>query len=220
MENIKTHLKGIRNVLLCYVLTVVLAWAAFPLIVIALSGYMTPDFWFSVYTLFSTVVFCIITYCIMHGFGEDDRKPYKWVRYPWKGLVCGAISFVIIVLLEYVMIGVANEYVIVSHPKFVIEVLNAYVRIALCMPFYWFFRLIEGPVGVLCPIPSVSYWNCLIPGVLIIGIAGFGYFMGFTGRRIIKWDIKNKFLHNLLYPKPKRVRKEEKERRKAAKKKQ
>jgi hypothetical protein len=59
----------------------------------------------------------------------------------------------------------------------------------------------------------------LIPGVLIIGIAGFGYFMGFTGRRIIKWDIKNKFLHNLLYPKPKRVRKEEKERRKAAKKK-
>lgn len=219
MENIKTHLKGIRNVLLCYGLTVVLAWAAFPLIVIVLSGYMTPDFWFSVYTLFSTLVFCIITYCIMHGFGNDDRKPYKWVRYPWKGLVCGAITFVLIVLLEYLLIWVANEHVIVSHPKFVIEVLNAYVRMALYMPFYWLFRLLEGPAGEICPIPSVSYLNCLLPGILIIGIAGFGYYMGYTGRKIIKWDIKNQFLRSIIYPKPKRVRREERARKKAMKKK-
>lgn len=215
MENFKTHLKGIRKVLLCYVLTVVLAWAAFPLIVIVLSGYMSPDFWFSIYTLFSTIICCIITYLTMHGFGSDDRKPYKWVRYPWKGLVCGAITYVIIVLLEYLMIWVANEHVVVSHPQFVIETLNAYVRMALYMPFYWFFRLIQGPAGAVCPIPSVSYLNCLLPGILIIGIAAFGYWMGYTGRRIIKWEIKNRFLRSVLYPKPKRVRKEEKARKKA-----
>lgn len=219
MENLKTHLKGIRKVALCYILTVVLSWAAYPLIVIVLSGYMTPDFCLSIYTLFSTIIFCIITYLTMHGFGQNDRKPYKWARYPQKGLVCGAVTYILIVLLEYIMIGVSNEYVIVSHPQFVIETLNAYVRIALFMPFYWFFRLIQGPAGEVCPVPSVSYLNCLIPALFVIVIATFGYWMGFTGRRIIKWEIKNRFLNNILYPKPKRVRKEEKARRKALRKK-
>lgn len=218
MENVKTHWKGIGKILLCYILTVLLSWAAFPIIVLVLSGYATPDFCLSIYTIFSTVIFCVITYLTMHGFGQEDRKPYKWVRYPAKGLVCAAITYVLIVLLEYILIWIANEYVIVSHPQFVIETLNAYVRIALFMPFYWLFRLLEGPAGELCPVPSVSYLNCLLPALLVLSIAAFGYWMGFTGRRIIKWDIQNRFLRRILYPKPKRVRQEEKARRKAAKK--
>ncbi len=219
MENIKTHCKGIGKLLLCYVLTVLLSWAAFPLIMIVLSGVATPDFCQSIYTVFATVVFCIITYLMMHGFGEEDRKPYKWARYPLKGLVCGAITYGVLVLLEYVMIAIANEYVIVSHPQFVIETINAYVRMAVMMPFYWFFRLWEGPVGEICPVPSVTYWNCLIPLLLLVGVATLGYWMGYTNRRIIKVDIQNRFLRSIFYPKPKRVRKEEKARRKALRKK-
>lgn len=219
MENVKTHWMGIRKVLLCYILAVLLSWAAFPIIMIAFSGIATPDLCFSIYTLFSTLIFCIITYLTMHGFGSQDRKPYRWVRYPTKGLVCAVIAYVGIVLLEYILIAVANEYVIVSHPKIVIEVLNAYVRLFLYMPFYWLFRLIQGPANEFCPVPSVTYLNCLIPAVPVLCVSALGYWMGFTGRRIIKRDIQNTFLRSILYPKPKRVRKEEKARRKAARKK-
>lgn len=207
--NLKTHVVGARKVLFCYMLTVALSWAAFPIIVILTSdlvfgGRVTADFCLSIYSLFTTLILCIITYLTLHGFGEKDRKPYRWARYPLKGLVCAAAAYAVVVLLEWLMIQIANRYIIVTHPKFVIETLNAYARMVFGMPFYWLFRLLEGPAGVLCPVPSVTYTNILLPGVLVLAVSAFGYWMGYSGRRIIKVQIENKFLRRILYAGPKR----------------
>lgn len=218
MNNLKTHLKGIRNVLLCYLLTVLLSWAAFPIIVIVLSGIATPDFCFCVYTVFCTVILAVITYIIMHGYGEEDTKPYRYARYPLKGLAVAAMAYIVIIGLEHLMISYANKNVIVHHPTFAIETLNGYVRLILFMPFYWLFRVIEGPQTGICPVPSVTYLNCVIPGAIVLAVSCFGYLMGFTGHRIFKGEIKNKFLRQLLYPKPKHVREEDKRREKEKKK--
>lgn len=212
-DNFRTHLDGFGKVMLCYVLTVILSWAAYPIIVIVLSGIATPDICLSIYTFISMVIYCIITYLLMHGYGEKDLKPYKWVKYPLKGLVCGAAAFFLIAMIEHLMIMIANKYVIVNHPTFNIETLNAYVRVAFMMPFYWLFRLLEGAPNPACPVPSATYLNSFLPGVIIVIPPMFGHFMGQSGRRIFKGEIKNSFLRAILYPKPRRVRKEEKKRR-------
>lgn len=218
-DNIKTHLDGFGKVMLCYVLTVILSWAAFPIIVIVLSGIATPDICLSIYTFISMMIYCIITYMLMHGYGEKDLKPYKWVKYPMKGLVCGAFAALLIILIEHIFILIANKYVIVNHPTFNIETLNAYVRIAFMMPFYWLFRLLEGKPDALCPVPSATYLNSFLPGIIIILPAMLGYLMGQSGKRIFKGEVKNKVLRAILYPKPKRVRQEEKKRKEEERKK-
>ena len=203
MANVKTHIYTVGRCLLAYFMTAVLAWAAVPLIIILPSGYVEPDTCMVVYSAIVTVIMLIITYILLHSVGEKDRKPYSWARYPAKGLIGAAIAFVLITALGWLVIWLANKYVVVHHPKFVIETLNGYLRLAVYMPFYWLLRLIEGPAGEICPVPSVTYLRAALCGLLIIPPAAFGYWMGFGGRRIFKGEISNKTLRRILYQEPK-----------------
>ena len=90
------------KVLYAYFLAVALGWAAFPIIVIALSQYAQLYVVLSVYTFVVTLVFICILYMMMHGFGELDRKPYQWARYNMKGFACAAAAFALIVLAEII----------------------------------------------------------------------------------------------------------------------
>lgn len=109
MLNIKTHVQGMGKVLYAYFLAVALGWAAFPIIVIALSQYAQLYVVLSVYTFVVTLVFICILYMMMHGFGELDRKPYQWARYNMKGFACAAAAFALIVLAEIIMILLADQ---------------------------------------------------------------------------------------------------------------
>lgn len=121
----------------------------------------------------------------MHTFGNQDRKPYKWARYKAKGLVCGAIAFLVIYGLECLSIVIAQEFFIVQHPVYVIESVNAYVRLFLYMPFYWLYVIINGfPEENIVPV--VQYLTAIIPAVVSALIAGFGYLMGYKDIKIIK----------------------------------
>ena len=100
------------KVLYAYFLAVALGWAAFPIIVIALSQYAQLYVVLSVYTFVVTLVFICILYMMMHGFGELDRKPYQWARYNMKGFACAAAAFALIVLAEIIMILLADKYII------------------------------------------------------------------------------------------------------------
>jgi len=203
MANVKTHIYAVGRCLLAYFMTAVLAWAAVPLIIILPSGYVEPDTAMTVYSAVVTAIMLIITYILLHGVGEKDRKPYNWARYQAKGLVAAAIAYVLITAIGWLVIWLANKYVVVHHPKFVIETLNGYLRLAVYMPFYWLLRLIEGPVREICPVPSVTYLRAALVGLLTVPPAAFGYWMGFNNHRIFKGEISNKTLRRILYQEPK-----------------
>ncbi|MBP5633246.1 MAG: hypothetical protein J6Y21_10855 [Clostridia bacterium] len=203
MKNISTHLKGMRTCLLSYLMALVIAWAAYPLIIIVLIGYIDPDISLSIWSLIVTIVYVTVCYQLMHSFGEKDRQPYDHARYGLKGLVCAALAYAVVTAAGFLVIVIANKYVIVHHPKFVIETLNGYLRLAVYMPFYWLMRLLEGPKGEICPVPSVTWLRAVIGGLVMIPSSAFGYWMGFTGRRIFKGEIKSPLLRRILYPKPK-----------------
>ncbi len=205
-NNILTHVKGTGWCLLSYFMGVILSWAAYPLIMIALHNIIAPDLSQSIYTLVNFLIYLIIAYLLLHGFGERDRKPYNWVRYPLKGLVCALFAWLLINAVGFLVIFLANKYVIVHHPKFVIETLNGYLRIVVYMPFYWLLRLIEGAPHELCPIPSATYLRGLLVTLLTLPAPAFGYWMGFTGRRIFKRELKSPFLRRLVYSEPKKKR--------------
>lgn len=204
MKNILTHVKGTGTCLLSYFMAVVLSWAAYPLIMIVLIGYIDPDICLSVWSLIVTLVYFVIAYQLMHGFGEKDNKPYRFARYSLKGLVCAALCYAVVTALGFLVIFLANKYVVVHHPKFVIETLNGYLRMGVYMPFYWLMRLMEGPKGEICPIPSVTYLRATLAGLLLLPSGAFGYWMGFTGRRIFKGNVKSPFLRRLFYSTPKK----------------
>lgn len=204
MKNILTHVKGIGTCLLSYFMAVVLSWAAYPLIMIVLIGYIDPDISLSIWSLIVNIIYFVIAYQLMHGFGEKDSKPYRYARYELKGLVCSGAAYVLLTGVGFLIIFLANKFVIVHHPKFVIETLNGYLRMGVYMPFYWLMRLIEGPKGEICPIPSVTYLRAMLAGLLVLPAGAFGYWMGFTGRRIFKGNVKSPLLRRLVYPAPKK----------------
>ncbi|MBO4325717.1 MAG: hypothetical protein J5950_00405 [Clostridia bacterium] len=204
MKNILTHLKGMKTCLLSYLMALVISWAAFPLIIIVLTGYIDPDISLAVWSLIVTLVYLTVGYQLMHSFGEKDRQPYDHARYALKGLVCSVLAYVIVTALGLLVIYLANEFVIVHHPKFVIETLNGYLRLAVYMPFYWLMRLMEGPKGEICPVPSVTWLRAVLGGLVMLPAGAFGYWMGFTGRRIFKGEIKSPLLRRILYSTPKK----------------
>ncbi len=203
-DNVKTHIKGAGKCLLSYFMAAVLAWAAYPLIMIVLIGYIKPDLCLSIYTLVTFLIYLVIGYQLMHGFGEKDMKPYGWARYPLKGLVCAAICYVIVSAVGCVIVFVADKYVVVHHPKFVIETLNGYLKLAVYMPFYWILRLVEGAPREICPVPDVTYLRALAAGLLTLPAPAFGYWMGFRGKRIFRGEVKNPLLRRLFYSSPKK----------------
>lgn len=206
MPNLKTHIQGIGKVLYAYFLAVAMSWAAFPIIVITLARSAQIYVILSVYTFISTVLFICILYLMMHGFGEMDRKPYKWARYEMKGFVCALCAFAVVVLAELLVIFLADQYIIVRHPYFMITSLNHYAKLVLFMPFFWFFRMISPPTPESI-VPEVTELSCLFPGLLVAVVAGIGYVMGYHGIRIVKNPPKNEFLRKLIYGGPKKKKK-------------
>lgn len=205
MLNIKTHMHMIGKMLYAYFLAVALAWAAFPVIIIFLSKFQFYVV-LSIYTLFVTLVLVSIMYITMHGCGETDRKPYKWVRYNAKGFVCGAIAFAAIVIAEFIVIYLADRYLIVRHPYFTIASFNHYAKLILYMPFFWFYRMIaSAPVETI--VPEVTVLTCLAPSAAVILSGGIGYMMGFHGIRIIKNPPKSDFIRKFIYGGPRKKKK-------------
>lgn len=201
MQNIKTHLQGIGKVLYVYVLAIAISWAAFPVIIVAFQQYGQLYVILSVYSAVVTFVFTCMLYLIMHGFGEMDRKPYKWARYNMKGFVCGIIAFAIIMIAEIIIIALADEYIDVRHPFFSITAINHYAKLILYMPFLWIYRIIS-PATEESVVPEVTEASCIIPVVFFVLAAGIGYIMGYHGIRIFKKTPTNKFLRKFLYGGP------------------
>lgn len=199
--NIKTHISGIKIVLHYYLMGVALSWAAFPVIcIVSLRLEWNVDIIQKFYSIFAMLLYTILAYIGMHGFGESDRRPYKWARYKMKGFVCGAVAFLIIYCLECIAIALANKYFIVEHPYLAIEGINAYITQILYMPFFWFYELLS-PASVI--IPPVNYLTGLAPLLYITAVAGFAYLMGYSNKYIIKKKPNGKLAQFLFYRKPK-----------------
>ena len=167
MSNIKTHLKGMGKLVYVYFLAVAISWAAFPVIVITLQQYAQVYVVLSIYTFISTLVLIAMLYITMHGFGEADRKPYSWMRYNLKGFVCGLLTFIAVLLVEEIVIMLANEYIVVKHPFLTIESLNHYAKLVLYMPFFWFYRIISPPTEVSV-VPDITHFTALFPGLIFV----------------------------------------------------
>lgn len=206
MSNIKTHLKGMGKLVYVYLLAVAISWAAFPVIAITLQQYAQIYVVISVYTFISTLVLIAMLYITMHGFGEADRKPYEWKRYNLKGFVCGLMAFIAVLLVEEIVILLANEYVVVKHPFLTIESLNHYAKLVLYMPFFWFYRIISPPTEVSV-VPDITNITALLPGLIFVIVSGIGYLMGFHGVRIVKNPPKGKFIRKFLYGGPHKPKK-------------
>ena len=83
-----------------------------------------------------------------------------------------------VVLLQYVVIAVANEAFIVQHPQFDIGSINSYIRMILYVPLFWLYSLFKDG-GVI--IPQVTHLTALIIIPFISLFAGLGYWMGLSG---------------------------------------
>lgn len=196
--DLKTHLLGMRSVLHYYLMGVAVSWAGFPIIcMLSVRLYWTVDKIQTFYSVFSVVAYAILTYLGMHDFGEHDRRPYKWSRYKAKGLICGAMGFAVIYIAEVVLIFAANKFIRVQHPIINIEGLHGYVTQILYMPFFWVYKMIDPEIII----PSVGYLNALLPGIYVIIVNGFAYWMGYTDKVLIKHKPKGKLAQRLFYGK-------------------
>lgn len=192
----KTHLLGMRSVLHYYFLGVAVSWAGFPIIcMVSVRLYWTVDKIQTFYSVFAVVAYAILTYLGMHDFGEHDRRPYKWSRYKAKGLVCGAMGFAVIYLAEVILIFAANKFIRVQHPIINIEGLHGYVTQILYMPFFWVYKMIDPEIII----PSVGYLSALLPGIYVIAVNGFAYWMGYTDKVLIKHKPKGLWAQRLFY---------------------
>ena len=81
-NNILTHVKGTGWCLLSYFMGVILSWAAYPLIMIALHNIIAPDVSQSVYTLITFLIYLVIAYLLMHATNDvKDRTGVIEGRY-------------------------------------------------------------------------------------------------------------------------------------------
>lgn len=206
MPNIKTHIKGMGKLIYIYILAVAISWAAFPVIVVTLRQYAQLYVVLSVYSFIVTLVLIAMIYITMHGFGEEERRPYEWTRYNLKGFVCGLLTFAVVLAVEELVILLANEYIVVKHPFLTIESLNHYAKLVLYMPFLWIYRIISPPTEISV-VPDINWLTAFIPGVIIIVAAGVGYVMGYHGIRIIKNPLKGEKLRKFFYGGPRKAKK-------------
>lgn len=197
IPHLRTHASGMMKVLYAYLLGIALSWVDIPILVVIWNrpSILLPQ---ACYSIFTTLILTCVLYIFLHDFGEKDRKPFRWARYPAKGFVCGALGFLVVILAELILITVANEYLVVTHPHFEIDSINAYVTLILYMPFYWFYYLI-APATVL--VPSVGYLSCLAPLAYVTLVSGFGYWMGYRGKRIFKNADHITWMNKLMYRK-------------------
>ena len=202
--DIKTHLIGMKSVLHYYFMSVAVSWAGFPIVCMVstrLGWYVDRIQIF--YTVFSIIIYTILTYLGMYDMGENDRKPYKWSRYKGKGLVCGAMGFAVLYLAEVILIFAADKFIRVQHPIINIEGLHGYVTELIYMPFFWMYKLLQ-PEHI---IPSPGYFTALLPGIYIIAVSGFAYWMGYTDKVIIKHKPRGKLAQILFYGRAKKKKK-------------
>ena len=190
----KSHLTGIKNIVYCYVLAICLGWASIP-VLLFLTFIIPLEVSQSIYTIFSSIILCALLYITMHENGTRDIRPVKGSRYVTKGFVCGLVAFLIIYLLEVLFILLADRYVLVQHPFLDIKNINGYFRLFLYMPFYWLYKLLNPASGV---VPKVNYITAIIPVLFVSGASGFGYYMGFTGKKLINKEF-NFSLKNIIY---------------------
>ncbi len=190
----KSHLTGIKSILYCYVLAICLGWASLP-VLIFLTFIIPLDISQSIYTIFTTIIMCALLYITMHENGTRDIRPIKGSRYALKGFVCGAVAFLIIYLLEVLIILLVDRYILVQHPYLDIKNVNAYFRLLLYIPFYWLYKLINPASGV---VPIVNSITGIIPILFVSGASGFGYYMGFKGKKLINREFNFSF-KRILY---------------------
>ncbi len=177
-DSLKDHGKGILKMFYCHILAVCLGWAAYPLLILIGARYMTIDVPMSIYSIFATIIYILLLLAQSNDLGVKDRRPYKWAKYRGKGFVLGALAGVMVVLLQYVVIAVANEAFIVQHPQFDIGSINSYIRMILYVPLFWLYSLFKDG-GVI--IPPVTHLTALIIIPFISLFAGLGYWMGLSG---------------------------------------
>ncbi len=177
-ESLKNHGIGVLKQFYCHILAVCLGWAAYPLILLVFTRYVTVDVSMSVYSVVTTFIYVMLLLAQANDMGVKDRRPYKWARYKAKGVVVGALAGVVITILEYGFIAIANRFFLVQHPQFLISGVNSYVRMLLYVPLFWFYELIGGAEVI---IPQVTHWSALaiIPFMAIF--SGIGYWMGVSG---------------------------------------
>lgn len=193
-----------KSVLHYYFMGVAVSWAGFPIVcMVSVRLGWTVDRIQTFYSVFAVIVYTILTYLGMHDFGEHDRRPYKWARYKAKGLVCGAMGFAAIYVAEILFVLAADKFIRVQHPIINIEGLHGYVTQLIYMPFFWVFKLID-PDSI---IPSVGYLAALLPGIHVIAVNGFSYWMGYTEKVIIKHKPKGKLAQILFYGRAKKEKK-------------
>ena len=194
--DLKTHLLGMKSVLHYYFMGVAVSWAGFPIVcMVSVRLGWTVDRIQTFYSIFAVLAYTILTYLGMHDFGEYDRRPYKWARYRAKGLVCGAMGFAVVYIAEIIFIFAANRFIQVQHPIINIEGLHGYVTQIIYMPFFWVYKLIDPNIII----PSPGYLTALLPGIYVIAVNGFAYWMGYTEKVIIKKKPKGKLAQILFY---------------------
>ena len=185
-NTLKNHAKSLGRTVQVYFLGVALGWAAYPLLLALLARYMMLDVPMAIYSFIVTVIFSVMLMTSADEWGLTDRKPYKWARYKAKGFVIGGIAGLMIVILELVIILVADSVFKVSHPQFDIEGVNNYLRMAIYSPFFWFYELVNKGTTV---IPRVTVLGSLIVIPFTSLFSGIGYLMGINGVDI---DLKRK----------------------------
>lgn len=196
-DNIKNHGKCALKVIYCYILGIVLSWAAYPVLLLLLA--VCPiNKSLAVYSVFATLIFAVVLYISMHEIGEQDRKPYRWAVYKGKGFVCGAIASAVITLVGFVLMIIADNVLYVQHPYLDIANLNSYMKLIVYMPFFWFFEITENSTRL---IPEVNYLSSLIIIPFNVIISGIGYWTGLSGINIIKKKDGTDILSKILYKK-------------------
>ncbi|MBE7064368.1 MAG: hypothetical protein E7384_00915 [Ruminococcaceae bacterium] len=195
MDNLKNHAKCSFKVIYCYVLGIILSWAAYPVLLLLLA--VCPiNKSLAVYSVFATLIFSIVLYISMHEIGEQDRKPYRWAVYKGKGFVCGAIASVVITLVGFGLILAADSIFYVQHPYLDIANINSYMKLIIYMPFFWFFEIIENSERL---IPNISYLTALIVIPFSVIVSGIGYWTGISGINIIKKKDGTDIISKILY---------------------
>lgn len=177
-ESLKDHAKGILKMFYCHILAVCLGWAAYPLLLLIVARYVTIDVPMSIYSVFATIIYILLLLAQSNDLGSKDRKPYKWAKYRGKGFVFGGVAGAVVVLLQYIIIALADGAFIIQHPQFDINSINSYVRMILYVPLFWFYSLINGTEAM---IPQVTHLSALVIIPFTALFAGLGYWLGFSG---------------------------------------
>ena len=177
-DTLKNHGKGIGRILLIHMLAVALGWAAYPLLLILLARYTTIDLPIAIFSVIASLIYAAMLVSQGNEYGIQDVKPYNWARYKAKGFVLGAVAGLAVFLAELIIIAIADKNFYVSHPQFDIANINSYLRMALYMPFFWFYKLIHTGEAI---IPRVNVLSSLFVIPFCSLFTGLGYLFGSAG---------------------------------------